>query len=388
MPKIAFYYAHQEDMGHAVHLLRLINELKRRGLRKNEIFVFQAGKRQRILESRRDITLIQIPLPFYSKKNLRVPVEVSAEDSRERAGFLISRLSAIKPDVFVTEFFPFGRLACGAELSLALSYLKREGAKIYASVPAPYFSHPAEAVGELFDFCRYYDRLLIHTPVSPDLDLMAKYIPLEKRISRGQFLRVFEKLSPKIKFTGYMMDKTAPATSRKKLIIFTRGAGTTSFNLLACGIRARKLVDSSYKFLVVCGPATDGKELARLRRLARGEKAVIVKKEEPHLVRLLARAAVCVSSGGQTVYELLRLGTKAVISPFSGYPGHERADQTARAALLKNLAGASVLDENSLSPEKLAREINKQLAAPKPQAAPAKLFYGAEISADILLEGI
>jgi predicted glycosyltransferase len=80
----------------------------------------------------------------------------------------------------------------------------------------------------------------------------------------------------------------------------------------------------------------------------------------------------------------------SVIVPFMGFPERPRADQMARAQLIKDLLGATVLDYRTLTPGILARSLLEKLDRPAVKshvAIPDDWFDGAPFTARRLMEG-
>ena len=398
MTKIAFYHNHKGDIGHMVHLLRIIEAIRRRAP-SCKIFVFQAGRPQPDLEKTAGISWLHLPRPFYSQANYfsspRVPPAVSALRGR----FLACALSRIRPDAFITDFFPFGRRECGLELLPALKSLESLGTEIFACVPMPYFSHSSDEIDELFRFSRFYRKILIHTPPELDLEYMARWIGMERRISRKAFLDVMRKLRRKLYFTGYVQPSTSAepppiGLPEGKTILVHRGGGSTSPDIISKALLAKRLLDPSYSMLVVAGPATSKQEMGMFKTLIRrnGIRGVKIRRFVPSLRAYIEKSSVCVGSGGGTSYELLFYGKKCVVIPFTGLPGARRADQLSRAHLLKSLIGAGILNYESLTVENLAQAIRRQIASRRPPVSygitKRRWFEGSARSAEMILSHV
>ncbi|HAM36531.1 MAG TPA: hypothetical protein DEB40_14450 [Elusimicrobia bacterium] len=393
--KIAFYHNHKEDIGHMVHLLRIIAAIKERSPLAR-IFMFQAGKPQPLFERTPGITWLHLPRPFYSKANYFSPPHIPPSLAALRGRFLTRALSRIRPDVLITDFFPFGRRECGIELSPAFDAIRRQGGKIIACVPMPYFTHSGEDIEELVYFAKFYSKILIHTPARLDLGYMTRWIAAERRVSPEIFLDVFSRLKRKLYFTGYVLppgaaQEPARGAPLDDTILVHRGGGSTSPNIITQALLAKKLLPSRYSMLVAAGPATDEEEMRGFKNLIRTNKiaATAIRAFIPNLSKYIERSAVCVGTAGGTAYELLFYGKKSVVIPFTGGPGARRADQSARADLLERLIGATILDYESLTAERLARAIEQKLrcrATPTPYGATrARWFEGGARSAEMIL---
>lgn len=366
MPGRRAFYLHNPagDIGHAVHVLRLLAALKARGGR-NLIFLRAPSVYpHHLLENYGEV------------RNLpRTPTAASG-----RA--LAAALKRWRPSVLVTEFYPFGRAECRPELEPALAAARAAGAKLCASVPMPYFTAPEGAMPDLLAACLAYDRILVHSPEGADLPYMARAVSLERRVSPSAFRSFFGALRGKIVFTGWLLPERAPAVKEKDFVLVTRGGGSTSDALLEAALKAAPLVGRPV--LAVAGPATPPARLEYFRRLAAaagGNAAVLFAFAD--MPGLMAKAALCLSTAGGSVYEMLALRKKMVLAPYCGSKGREHSDQLARAWLARDLAGAALLLPGDLSPGKVAAALRHRLAAPlklSPAVKPA-WFRGAARSA-------
>ena len=292
---------------------------------------------------------------------VRLPAAPSAASGLR----LAATVAEFRPTAFVTEFFPFGRFECLPEISPALDAASACGAKLFASVPMPYFTAPGRDLAAMLGACSRYDKILVHSPEGADLPYMAKAVGLERRISRSAFLSVFGGLRGKVVFTGYLLpgEQSRKRVKENDSVLVMRGGGSTSGRLFEAAIGAAALVDMP--FLLVAGPATTKAELSFFRRqAAAGPGKADVLAAVPDLRGLMERAAVCVSTAGGSVYEMLALRKKMVLAPYCGAKGREHSDQLARAWLMRDLAGAVLLLPADLTPERLAAAVRERLAGP------------------------
>ncbi|MEI7482409.1 MAG: hypothetical protein WCK75_08675 [Elusimicrobiota bacterium] len=375
MKGLFYHFCPGGDIGHGVHLFRLAESLK----------IFS--------KNRLKITLLRDADAVYPpdrrwKCGPFIPLASGlARNKLKRQKVLLSALCASKPEFLLTAYFPFGRTACAGEIVPVLKLAKSSGIKIYASVPMPYFSHSEKNIKDLFDFAGLYDRIFIHSPAGFDLKYMAAAVPFEKRITSRRFLEVFRALKTKLCFTGYVMPplpRIPPKGKAGRFILIHRGGGSTSPDIITCAILAKELLKSGLPMTVVAGPASSDAEMRSWRALIknRGIKGVTLLMKTENLFGLLAGSAVSAGTAGGTAYEVLYLNKKTVLIPFKGFPGAEHSDQLARAAMLKELAGAAVLDYDSLTPEILARELDLSLLHPAPAFEPDPgAFNGAEVFA-------
>ncbi|OGS07509.1 MAG: hypothetical protein A2270_09595 [Elusimicrobia bacterium RIFOXYA12_FULL_51_18] len=376
-----YHFSPGKDIGHGVHLFRL------------------AARLNTLCETGAEFTLLR-DSGSYPPKSLwtygpHIPLcRPAARNITRRQKTILSAFPERGLDFLLTAFFPFGRTACGREILPALKKAKVSGAAIYASVPMPYFSHSEKDLERLFYFAGFYDRIFIHCPPGFDLKYMASAVPFEGRISSARFLEVFKKLKQKICFTGYVVpgvEKSAPKSQGGGFILVHRGGGSTSPDIVTCAILAKERVKSGLPITVVAGPASTAAEMRSWRGLMkkRKVKGVRLLKTADNFFERIADCEICSGTAGGTVYEALYWNKKMVLIPFKGAPKAEHSDQLARSAMLKKLAGAIVLDYDTLTPEGLAGALDKAILAPRPVLEPdPDLFDGASVFARTILEDL
>lgn len=370
MRGLFYHFSPAKDIGHGVHLFRLAESLA------------SGGEAELVLL--RDADVSYPPASSWKYGPVLTLPKIQLRSNVARSRKISSVMRALAPDFLVTAFFPFGRTACAAEIEPVLREARRRKMKVYSTVPMPYFTHKEGALPELFRFAEFYDRIFIHSPFGYDLRYMAAAVPLEKRVSAASFAHVFKELKEKLCFTGYVLPKNKPrrpAGRGGKFILVHRFCGPTSPGIVTCAILAKKLMRSRLPMVIVSGPSSTAAEMSRWRGLIRttGLKDVRLLKSTPDFFKMLSGCAVSAGTAGGTVYEALYLNRRSVLIPFKGSPGAERSDQLARAAMLRDLAGASVLDYDKLTPALLAGAIDAALAdASAGFVPPPEIFCGAE----------
>ena len=368
--RVFYLHSPSGDIGHAVHLLRLLAELKK-------------------TRGSRSLIFLRAPsvYPYSLFEKYGKVIHLPPAPSKASGLRLAAILSEFRPSSFITEFYPFGRTECLPELEPVLEAAAACGARLFASVPMPYFTAPERGVKALLKTCACYEKVLVHGPEGADLPYMAKAVSLERRITPSAFLSVFRELRRKVVFTGYLVPgKPARKLSRKEnFVLVTRGGGSTSDSFFEAAIGAASL--SPLPFLLVAGPATPPRRLASFRRLAAsgGGKAEVIGSSAV-MPELMAKAALCVSTAGGSVYEMLALRKKMVLAPFCGARGREHSDQLARAWLMRDLAGAALLLPADLTPEKIAAAVRERLEKPVKISKRVKpsWFQGAEKAARLV----
>lgn len=366
-----YHYSPGKDVGHGVHLFRLAAALKKK------------------FGPSLSLTLLRDGAAYPGDKAWKYGRVLRLPSGARRAALLKKEFSS-GYDLAVTAFFPLGRTGCAGELLPALAAARFAGTRIYSSCALPYFSWPEKELPRMFSAAELYDRILVHCPPGFDLKYMAKAVARERRVSPAAFLAAFRRLGGKVRFTGYVLPERMPGAGQKgEYILVHRGGGSTSPEIISCAIKARPLLKSRLPMVIVAGPASSAAELKKWRAMLRGARGVKLLKETADFPALLAGCRVAVGTAGGTVYEALKLRRRSVLVPYAGSPGAEHSDQLARAAMLRGLAGAKVLDYSCLTPGLFAAAVDAALGGPAPAfKGGLKIFDGARVSAAAIKEDL
>jgi predicted glycosyltransferase len=274
-----------------------------------------------------------------------------------RCEALLATLEATRPDVVLTELYPFGRRSLAGENRALIEAAWRMTPRpaIIASVrDVLVASSKPKRIAETHDILRaFYDAVLVHGDPA--------VLPLDASWPLTDELRSL------LNYTGYIDDgRTAEVAraDRTDEILVSGGGSAASLPLYRSAVAAaREIADRGWRILV--GNGVSESDFAALR--ADAPAHAIIERTRPDFPALLARAAVAVSQFGyNTAVDLLRAGTRAVVVPFEEGGETEqrlRAERFAREGLL------TLLPQADLSPEALAAAIRAALAAPPPPAA-------------------
>jgi len=267
---------------------------------------------------------------------------------------VLAHVRAFRPDVLITELFPFGRRLIEFELvplietaralhprPLVLSSLRdilvapRDAAKA------------AEAVRRTK---AWYDAVLVHGDPAL-LDLPASY-PAADAVADKTF------------YTGYIAahpGPEAPVGDGVDEIIVSAGGGVVGAALFDAAVAARRsgvAAGRRWRFLVGGDlPAT-----ARERLAASANEALIVEPARPDFVSLLRRCHVSVSQAGyNTAMDIVEAKVRAVLVPFAT---EGETEQTQRAAAFAACGWAEVVREAELGGGRLGQAITAAATRP------------------------
>jgi predicted glycosyltransferase len=284
-----------------------------------------------------------------------------------RRRMLLDAFEAARPDVVITELFPFGRRVLAAEFAALVeaARARRPRPLVAASVrdilarPRP--ERVAEAHRRLGES---YDAVLVHgDPRIAPLDLSWP---------------VSEEIAPLLHYTGYV-DEGGPADppGERRGILVSGGSSAAALPLYEAALGAAWHVPEPWRILV--GAGVPQERFEALRRAAPDH--AVVERVRPDFRTLLVGAAVSVSQAGyNTAVDLLRARVPAVLVPFEA--GHE-TEQRLRAECLAKLGIARVLPESDLSADALAAQVRAALTQPH-RPAPGVDLDGAEATVALI----
>lgn len=396
--RVLLHYTHKQTLGHTTRSIALATALSRHGA---EVLILQGGVPQPFVCFPEDCRVMDIPFPFDTRASFQShAVPISAQ---KRARFIVKTAADFCPDVFITEFFPFGRWAYMPELLPTLRYLRKKGSRIMASVGYPLLIDLDRLEDRQFAALRravfaFFDTFFIHTP--PELE--DKYIQetIQSSSLSRSYAAVMKSLKKRIVYTGYMFPEkmmtggTQFPTAKIKesnAVVVSRGGGAVYPKLITLAIEAQRHLDSKVHTVIACGPATSAKEMILFQSCLKSKDKgrILLTSRLDNLDDHLRNCRVSVSlCGYNTSIQLMRYGTPSVIVPYqnknSAMPTN---DQIARAKLLQEKFSSIVLDYDTMTAESLADAIHTQMSHPRPKPAPADWFNGAVVAARLVAQG-
>ncbi|MBF0595086.1 MAG: hypothetical protein HQL22_08970 [Candidatus Omnitrophica bacterium] len=408
MKKIIIYYSHRQTLGHQSRIANITASLRLHYSKKARVFLFNAGLPEECLHFPRGTVCVNLPTPFHSKHDFRIDRKNFVRgDIAGRSKFMLEQVERIRPDVFVTEFFPFGRPDLIDEIFPVLRVLRTSGVKILSSLGYPYVNPFFFTPDKLRTFVllgKYYENVLIHTPsrfedgfAESSLDLAET--EFQRHDLKKPFLDVMSAVKDKIIYTGYvasgkMKNARRPACfgnseyKGKTFVLVSRGGGVIYPKLLASAVLAKKILGDGYVFLIVPGPASTDAEMALFSALVKqaGGRGIMMQKYIPDLFRHVRYCDVSVSMCGyNTSVELMYFRKKSIVVPWQLWENKNNSffnDQIFRSLMLKKYLGSRVIPYNAISAELIAEGIKEQLTKDRPGAVLREAdFEGADITA-------
>ncbi|MGF1500837.1 MAG: glycosyltransferase family protein [Paracoccaceae bacterium] len=367
--RIAFLTCHLTGTGHLVRTLALADALEAAGAQPSVISGGITPPHLAPVAAGRLVELPALHVPDFDYANPHgadgQPADAALFAARGRA--IAETLSTVRPDVFVTETYPFGRRRLSAEYEAAIAAARAANprVRIVASVrDVPEPPKRAERLAEAATRLRAFDRVLVHGEEA--LVPLAASWPMP------------DGLLPMIRHTGYVGAQTSETAPRGGEILVSVGGGLLGRALLDRAIEAARLSDRPWR-LLVGGP--DAVEIAR--RLGTGAPdRVTVEPARRDYRRLLAGAAASVSLAGyNTAMDLAGVETPALLVPFEERGERE---QRIRADLLARFAGIETASLGDLTAEALARRAECLAEGPRRARLPIAADGAARAAAELI----
>ncbi len=360
--RIMFYCQHLLGMGHLVRSAEIV-----RALSSDCSVLFVTGG--------------EIPAGFRFPQNIKTFELISLKTDAEFSGLqlcdpswdleetkairretLLHAFDVFRPDVLVTELFPFGRKQFSFEL---LPLLKRAHSRVNKPMIV---SSIRDILVTRKDQAEYEERVC---QIANDFyDLVLVHSDEETQTLKDTFSRVDDLFCPVV-YTGYVVQQgaasvdgaIAPEPSRSPTIVVSNGSGKCASGhfLLESVLRAAPLLEKKipHQFHMFAGPLVDDRVFEDLRGKAEGLKNVTLFRSSQDLPAVLRGADLSISMAGyNTVMEILAAGVRALVFPVTGNKDDE---QPLRAGKLEAKGALSVLDEQQLDPATLAQRIQDTL---------------------------
>ena len=285
------------------------------------------------------------------------PVDAAFETARRDA--LLALLADERPDIVLTEQFPFGRTRLRFELLPmlgAIGVLPRRPL-VACSVRDVVRRAPAHRVAETVALIeRHFDAVLIHG--DPAL------VGFDRSFAGWAAIR------DRAHYTGYILDEDDAAAAAGQgsgtvgrdgsdEVVVSIGGGAVGRPLLEAAVAARPisaLADRRWRLLLGDNlPAAD-------RAALPSAPGLVIEPARADFRALLTRATLSISQAGyNTVIETLRFARRAVLVPFGTERETEQAD---RASALAERGLVAMVAPGSLSSRSLADAIARALAGP------------------------
>lgn len=379
---VLLYVQHLLGIGHLVRAGVLARGLEAAGMR----VVLVSGGMPVALRGGAPSRFEQLPPVRAADETFKLLVDEDGHPVDEwlearRRDRLLRIFDDTRPDVIVTELYPFGRRRLRFELE---PLLERAGERRVGGGPPLVVCSvrdivvPPSVPGRVDEIVaslrRGFHLVLVHGDEA--------LVPFDASFERAGAI------ADLTRSTGYVVEeppaKQGPGAAGYAEVIVSAGGGAVGEAVLEAAIDARahsSARDLAWRVLVGHHSPPDA-----LRRIAaKAPPGVRVEPARGDFPQLLANCALSISQGGyNTVAEILATGARAVCLPFAG--GRE-SEQTLRCRVLAERGILHMVEAHQVSPARVAAAVDRALAAPA-RGGRAADTAGAARSAALILEAV
>ena len=356
-PRVLFYVQHLVGVGHVFRASRIVRALRGQGVEVDLVFGGMPIPDLDIADARiHYLPPVRAGLEVFNRleDGQGNPVDEAYKDRRR--DMLLDIFERARPDVVVTEAFPFGRRQMRFELlplMEAAKSRKPRPAIVVASVRDILQENAKpERDREVVDIIdRYFDKVLVHGDPG--------FVRIEQSFPHA------DEIASKLLYTGIVAPgPTVPATGEEAFdVVLSVGGGAFGHRLLLAALKARRLcVLADARWVVLTGLAATAEQRAELETLVDGN--VVFERFIPNLPARLAAAKLSISRAGyNTTADIYTAGCRSVMVPLSD--GIE-TEQIMRAGLIEKKGLGIVVSHEDETPQAIAAAIDRAMAGPVP----------------------
>ncbi|MGD0335607.1 MAG: glycosyltransferase [Candidatus Omnitrophota bacterium] len=383
MRGILFYFNNYNTFGHATRVFSLVKILKERLGDNARITVVETGIEQtQAIPFQKYADFHFIPLPYNKYNNY-----FDGDLHKKHLASFKKMIDNTKPEVFITDYYPFSRHFAYLGFLHILEYLKnRYKSKIVCISPHLNLGRDTyKAIKE------YYDSLLILFP-----EELSKYYALFFSPQEARMLGdIYKKFRHKISYTGFLIDidkktreeqavKKGLHLGNRKLILVSRG-GYNKFEHLILNSLLLAKKRPEWLFLVSLGPSIEENRFKKYKSLTDGLKNIRLKKLiYPDFDDYLKASDISINMAGyNTMARLLFFKKKSVVFPV------RHTEQRFNAEILSYCLPCKVFANGNAGSAQLEKGISELLKARQGPNGIIKQewFNGLTVSSD-LIKGI
>lgn len=374
MTRILFYVQHLMGVGHVFRAMRIVKALTAAGMAVDLIYGgepipnFRAnGARVHFLPPLRAVG------EAFNKLEDSAGNPLTDDYRNHRRDKLLAILEEVRPDVVVTEAFPFGRRQMRFELLPLLETARQMNPRPIIVSSVRDILQETGKVEKDRDTIGYIRSLFDHVLVHGD----SRLVRLERTFPLAG------EIADKVLYTGIVApdleaEGNNPADAYD--VVVSVGGGALGRRLVMAAAAAKPLsVLRDARWCIVTGLRFSDSDMAELQNIVSGD--VALEPFLPDLPSVLANAKLSLSRAGyNTVADVCTAGCRAIVVPLSD--GIE-TEQLRRAEILETNGLAVTLDPDEETPAAIAGAIDRAMAGPLPDRSRIDL-RGAENTARII----
>lgn len=285
---------------------------------------------------------------------------------------LLALAAQIRPEVIITELFPFGRRQMRFELRPLLDWAQQQSPRphLVCSLRDIVQQRSPQREDETLQLInQHYSRIWAHgDPHFAPLDASYGLTP---------------KLDQRLYYTGYIAP-AVPAPRPRCGVVVSAGGGAVGLRLLQAAIAAHRAgLLPGRPWTLIAGPNLPQTDFDQLQQSLHSPELQLVRFCSDFISRLAGAELSISQAGYNTVMDLLVSQVPAVVVP---YIGSGETEQISRARQLADAGRVSIADEAELCAQSLSLAAQRALkAGPQDAASPELRLDGArDAAADLL----
>jgi predicted glycosyltransferase len=350
-PKVIIHCQYVYGIGHLVRTVELAIGLSE----KFQVFIFYGGETVPNFNLPKEVTFIQLPAIYKEENsNSLSPVDSSTsieECFQERKIIIEQKIEEIKPDILITEHFPFGLLFENEVISLILKVkFINPSSKIISSVRDIIESNGGGKndiyIAELIN--KWYDMVLVHGD--------------EKCLELKDSFSQIDKISVPILYTGYIVrpiPKKIKTKTHYPIILASIAGGRLGNELLEAVIDSHLLIKEKIKHSLILFSGAfqnDFKQQEKKITDLNSEDIKIHFFDSEMYLNYLSQADLVISLGGyNSIIESIS-AKKTMLVYQRGFSGGNE-EQDLRIKFFEDLGCLEILKPQDLTIKVLAEKI-------------------------------
>lgn len=373
MTRILFYVQHLMGVGHVFRAMRIVKALTGAGMAVDLIYGgepipnFQAnGARVHFLPPVRAVG------EAFNKLEDSAGNPLTDDYRNRRRDMLLAILEHVRPDVVMTEAFPFGRRQMRFELLPLIETARQMNPRPLIVSSVRDILQETGKIEKDRDTIGYIRSLFDHVLIHGD----SRLVRLERTFPLAG------EIADKVLYTGIVApDRQAESAPEDAYdVVVSVGGGALGRRLVMAAAAAKPLsMLRDARWCIVTGLRFSDTDMAELQNIISGD--VALQAFLPNLPSVLARAKLSISRAGyNTVADVCTAGCRAIVIPL--FDGIE-TEQLRRAEILEAKGLAVTLGPDEETPAAIARAIDRAMAGPPPDRSRINL-HGAENTARII----
>jgi predicted glycosyltransferase len=352
---LLFYCQHSIGIGHLVRSFALINSLKKSFL----VTLVSGGDFPKGISIPEGINFVQLPAIGLDLNNCLEAID-STEPvhvvMKSRQKEIMRIYNEIEPDIFVSEYFPFGKIQFMGDLLPLLKRTKSSKKPVNVICSLRDILEPKSMAKKMKqDFSvkiinEYYSSIMVHGD--------------EYFITLGETCPQLNRIEIPISYTGYVSGETyLPKIDRTEFneIVLSAGGGKIAppfITKMICSFKNYGFGEGTI-LKVIAGPIYPKEDWIELQKLVKDEPNIILLRSVESLTDVWKKAKLSISLGGyNTLMEVICSRVPALILP---YCNESNSEQEIRAIKLKEEGLVETTDFKNSSEAELSLYVKKVL---------------------------